>query len=276
MAENGGFKFACPHCGQHFEAGADMFGMPFDCPSCGRACKVPEAGEMSRESNPLGENIESSSSQRPNDKAEPRRSVRPVITVIKRRERFADKCKKVLKVAGIVAVILFLAWGISLEETQPQDGSGGGAQSAQSRTASKAVASSIECLMNYMELPTERRMRVLQDSLGSCPDDFQDAMKGFLRAIAKTKEDMIPAKEREEMAAGKVVLGLLFGAINQDDPQRGVSAGFQLGDLIRAKTEETAAQRLKQEIESSIARLVDVAQKYGVNPNALEKALLSR
>lgn len=78
------------------------------------------------------------------------------------------------------------------------------------------------------------------------------------------------------MAAGKVALALLFGAICQNDPQRGVATGFQLGDLIRAKTEETAARRLKQEIESSIARFVDVAQKYGVDPNKLETALVSR
>ena len=269
MAESDGFKFACPHCGRHFEAEADMSGMAFDCPSCGQACKVPEVGEMSHEPNHFDVNISTSS----NDGA---KTVPPVITTIKRRKRFGDKCKKVLKVAGIVAVILLLAWGISQEETQTQDGSGEGAPQTQSRRAVKSVASSIECLMNYMELPTDRRLRVLQSSLESCPDDFQNAMREFLSTIAKTKEDMIPAKEREEMAAGKVVLGLLFGAISQNDPQRGVSAGLQLGDLIRAKTEEAAARRLKQEIESSIARLVDVAQKYGVNPNALEKALLSR
>ena len=78
------------------------------------------------------------------------------------------------------------------------------------------------------------------------------------------------------MAAGKVALALLFGPICQNDPQRGAATDFQLGDLIRAKTEETAALRLKQEIESSIARLVDVAQKYGVDPNKLETALVSR
>lgn len=78
------------------------------------------------------------------------------------------------------------------------------------------------------------------------------------------------------MAAGKVALGLLFGAICQNDPQSGVAAGLQLGDLISAKTQESANLRLKRDIESKLNHLLDVAERYGVDPNKLETALVSR
>jgi len=41
MAESNSLKFACPRCGQHIEADADMVGMEFSCPSCGLAGVVP-------------------------------------------------------------------------------------------------------------------------------------------------------------------------------------------------------------------------------------------
>ncbi len=36
-----GYKFACPHCGQHLEAEPDMAGLEVECPRCGRALTVP-------------------------------------------------------------------------------------------------------------------------------------------------------------------------------------------------------------------------------------------
>lgn len=37
------FKFACPHCGQHLAAEADMVGMELECPNCGKTITVPSA-----------------------------------------------------------------------------------------------------------------------------------------------------------------------------------------------------------------------------------------
>ena len=140
----------------------------------------------------------------------------------------------------------------------------------------KAVMSSLECLLNYFEMPNERRLGVLSRSLESCPKDFIDAVKEFLVSVSRTSDDMISDREREDMIKGKIALGLIFGAINQNDPQSGVAAGLQLGDLISAKTQETANQRLKQDIESKLNHLLDVAERYGIDPNKLETALVSR
>lgn len=37
------FKFSCPHCGQHIEAGADYAGLEINCPACGGALVVSGA-----------------------------------------------------------------------------------------------------------------------------------------------------------------------------------------------------------------------------------------
>ena len=37
------FKFECPHCRQHLEAGSEMTGMELDCPTCQGRFTVPEA-----------------------------------------------------------------------------------------------------------------------------------------------------------------------------------------------------------------------------------------
>ena len=140
----------------------------------------------------------------------------------------------------------------------------------------KAVMNSLECLLNYIEMPNKRRLEVLSRSLESCPEDFTEAVKKFIVSVSRTTDDMISDREREDMIKGKIALGLIFGAVNQNDPQSGVAAGLQLGDLISAKTQDTANRRLKQDIESKLNHLLSVAERHGIDPNKLETALLNR
>ena len=276
MMEEKSFKFACPHCGQHVEADLDMVGITLDCPSCGKPFNVPEAGDT------------------PSVEAETARPVLPVITVIRRRERFFDRLKKRWKMVGIGAAVLllFVSIGVVKENsdgaesaaTERSEGLDAGKSTAMGKSRKqdatenkvKAVIASIDCLLSYVEMPNNRRLGVLSKSLEMCPEDFADAVKEFLVSASRTSDDMISDREREDMIKGKLALGLIFGAVNKNDPQSGVAAGLQLGDLISAETRESANRRLKQEIESKLNHLLDVAQRYGINPNKLETALLNR
>lgn len=211
----------------------------------------------------------------------------PLITVVKKREKFLDRWRNRLRAVGIGIGVLFLFVGLGvireIVSNQQQCDSDDGVQTmpiSETRSGNRnvrgSVASAVDCLLSYLKLPTERRLRTLSESLGKCPNDFQDAVREYLVSIAKTSEDMIPAREREEMIKGKAVLGLLFGAVNSNDPQGGVAAGLQMGDLICAEVEQKAKMRLRHEIESKINCLVEVAQKYGIDGNVLEEVLLSR
>lgn len=37
-----GMKFACPDCGQHIDAGRELFGELVECPICGKMMQVPD------------------------------------------------------------------------------------------------------------------------------------------------------------------------------------------------------------------------------------------
>lgn len=37
-----GLKFACPDCGQHVDAGRELFGELVECPACGKMMQVPD------------------------------------------------------------------------------------------------------------------------------------------------------------------------------------------------------------------------------------------
>ncbi len=280
MATENTFKFPCPHCGQHLDAEYDMIGMTFDCPACGQPLTVPEIVEVPHGEVILCESEASCHSQDTKDKAEAVCPAFPVITVIRKRERFFDKCKNRIKAVGIGVAVLLLFVGVGVikatldkadvattETDKTEDKAG---------FKTKAVATSIECLLNYIDLPNDRRLQVLSKSLESCPEDFQVALKEFLVSASRTSDDMISDREREEMVKGRAVLGLLFGAANQNDPQGGVSAGLQLGDLLCAEVKEKANRKLKREIEAKLTHLIEVAEKYGIDPNKLESALVGR
>lgn len=266
MVEGDGFKFACPHCEQPLEAAYDMVGMSFECPACGQKLTVPAIEHVPDDLSGDGASV---GSQTP-----------PVITVIKRRERFADRCKKRLKAIGIGVLILLLFIGVGIAKAVFDEADAVVSENVKSITETgakaKAVEASIECLLNFIDLPNERRLQVLSRSLELCPEDFRDAVKGFLVSVSKTSDDMISDQEREEMVKGRALLGLLFGAANQGDPRSGVATGLQLGDLICAEAQKEANRRLRKDVESKLNRLIDVAQKYGVDPTRLENALIGR
>lgn len=274
-------KFTCPHCGQHLDAEHDMVGMEFDCPACGQPLTVPEVGNSSpNEGGDLFAEEHLHPSAPPSEEPEPTPLSTPKITVIRKRERFIDRIKKRMKAVGIGVAVLLLFAGVGVINECLDEPETATATKERSKVANnakvKAVMTSLECLLNYFEMPNERRLGVLSRSLESCPKDFMDAVKEFLVSVSRTSDDMISDREREDMIKGKIALGLIFGAVNQNDPQSGVAAGLQLGDLISAKTQESANQRLKRDIESKLNYLLDVAERYGVDPNKLETALVSR
>ena len=274
-------KFTCPHCGQHLDAEHDMVGMEFDCPACGQPLTVPEVGNSSpNEGGDLFAEEHLHPSAPPSEEPEPTPLSTPKITVIRKRERFIDRIKKRMKAVGIGVAVLLLFAGVGVINECLDEPETATATKERSKVANnakvKAVMTSLECLLNYFEMPNERRLGVLSRSLESCPKDFMDAVKEFLVSVSRTSDDMISDREREDMIKGKIALGLIFGAVNQNDPQSGVAAGLQLGDLISAKTQESANQRLKRDIESKLNHLLDVAERYGVDPNKLETALVSR
>ena len=261
-------KFTCPQCGQHLEADYDMVGMVLDCPGCGQSFQVPGIGGLvHKEDASFLSGVQSA-------------PVPPLITVIKKRESFIGRYKNRVKAVGIGVAVLLLFVGVGVIKGVSDEGGPAAAEKAATkavdRANARAVMTSIECLLNYVAMPNDRRLSVLSQSLESCPKDFADAVKEFIVSASRTTQDMISDKEREDMIKGKIALGLIFGAANQNDPRSGVAAGLQLGDLISAEAQEKANRRLKQEIESKLNRLLDVAQKYGVDPNKLEEALLGR
>ena len=275
------FKFTCPHCGQHLNAEHDMVGMEFDCPACGQPLTVPEVGNSSpNEGGDLFAEEHLHPSAPPSEETEPTPLFTPKITVVRKRERFIDRIKKRMKAVGIGVAVLLLFVGVGVINECLDEPETATATKEKSKVANsakvKAVMTSLECLLNYFEMPNERRLGVLSRSLESCPKDFMDAVKEFLVSVSRTSDDMISDREREDMIKGKIALGLIFGAVNQNDPQSGVAAGLQLGDLISAKAQESANQRLKRDIESKLNHLLDVAERYGVDPNKLETALVSR
>ena len=137
----------------------------------------------------------------------------------------------------------------------------------------KAVDTSIKCLLKYLGSPTERRMQSLSKSLESCPEDFQNAVKEFLVATTLTSDDMISKSERDDVLAGAVVLSMLCG-VAADSRQDAFTSGMQIGNMMQAELQKKAKKRLKEKIETKRSNLIDIAEKYGANPDDLESALL--
>lgn len=256
MDENS-FKFSCPHCGQHIEVDCDMIGMGLDCPACGQHFTVPEIDT---------------------------RCLSPVIMVIKKRESFIDKCKDRGNAIGIGLVVLSLFVGVGIIKeilydvaTAPAEKTIGEAESK-----AKAVVTSINCLLNFIRRPNDRRAQALFESIESCPKDFQDAVKKYLDSTRKTIGDFMTETEEEP---SKELERELYHTIRRGspvdlDPQLAglkilaVGAAAEEVKRRRESRVESAKLQLKTEIENAAKRLIDVAEKYGVDPIRLEDALL--
>lgn len=296
MSESSGFKFSCPYCGQHLEADSDMVGMTIDCPDCGHPLEVPSSDGECKANSVVDSRVETEATT---DGGSPK------IAIIKRRESFAMRCLKRLKqigsgiaklclVVGVGIIALFcLVVGIGIIAQIADDGENAAEKaekrkenaedrkeaSRMSASANKKVLSSVKCLLDFMQLPNERRLRVLSDSLQGGPDDFKDAVSEYLVSVVKNPDDMISDKEKEEALqakAGAAILFGLLGAASNGDSQRGVNAGLELGDMAYAELQGKAKRRLQDEIERKRNRLIEVAQKYGIDSNAFEESLVSR
>lgn len=261
------FKFPCPNCGQRLEAERDMIGMTLDCPMCGHSLSVPETEDAPSEEvclcNPQGAKAD----------AEIVCHAPPAITVIRRRERFFDKCKNRFKAVGIglAALMLFVALCVINNSSDEADGSKREPTKSTETYNARAVMASIENLLNFLEVQNERRLQILINSLEPCPSDFQDAMKELLAVAFKSVDDMISDSEREEAVKGSLAVGLLFGAISDS-----AETGTQAGSIVWNELQSKARARLKREIESKRNRFLDVAQEYGVDSTKLENALIGR
>ena len=284
MVDSEEFKFSCPRCGQHLEAESDMVGMTIDCPGCGQPLEVPSSDNEAQAD--VVSDAEAAAKSTTNDRM-------PKIAVLKRRESFAERWRKRLKSIGIgIALLcLFVGVGIIVQVTNDE---GKAAEAVEGRkenplgckeasrppvSANKKVLSSVECLLDFLKLPNERRLRVLSDSLQAGPQDFKDAVSGYLGSVVKNPDDMISDREKEEALqakAGAAILFGLLGAASNGDSQRGVNAGLELGDMAYAELQGKAKRRLRDEIEKKRNRMIEVAQKYGIDSNAFEEALVSR
>lgn len=284
MVDSEEFKFSCPRCGQHLEAESDMVGMTIDCPGCGQPLEVPSSDNEAQAD--VVSDAEAAAKSTTNDRM-------PKIAVLKRRESFAERWGKRLKSIGIGIALLCLFVGVGIIAQITND-EGKAAEAVEGRkekpvgrkeasrppvSANKKVLSSVECLLDFLKLPNERRLRVLSDSLQAGPQDFKDAVSGYLGSVVKNPDDMISDREKEEALqakAGAAILFGLLGAASNGDSQRGVNAGLELGDMAYAELQGKAKRRLRDEIEKKRNRMIEVAQKYGIDSNAFEEALVSR
>lgn len=260
MAEETSFKFDCPHCGQRIEADADMVGMTVDCPACGQSFDVPHI--------------------------ETARPAPPVIAVIRKRERFVDRCKKKLKAVGtgVVVLLLFVGVGVLTEFLGDEDAvsTEGPMARTNNRAKSKAVLESIECLLNFLRRPNDRRSQALCRSLESCPNDFQDAVRKYLDSTRKSINDFMPEVNEDpaEELERELYHTIRRGSPVDLDPRLAGLKGLAVAEAAkqverrRASRIESAKQRLKEEVDNATKLLIDVAEKYGIDPISLEDALL--
>ena len=271
MSEQNSFRLACPYCGQHLEVENDMAGMVIDCPTCGQSLIVPADDNLQNDTSAMSECCNPSDRTAPSvDGTDTCQKAIPAIKVIRKQERFVDKCMSRAKAIGIGLAVLLLFIGVGvIKEFLGEDTV---ATNTEAMTVSKVVAASIRCLENYIETPTDGRRQALSQSLAACPEDFQEAVKDYLSSLAKTCDDMISDRERKEAEAGTVVLGLLAGAAS-DNPRDAMAAGWQIGNAIQGEMQQTAQRRLEQERRYKLANLIDVAQKYGVDLNDSRSAM---
>lgn len=284
MVDSEELKFSCPRCGQHLEAESDMVGMTIDCPGCGQPLEVPSSDNEDQAD--VVSDAEAAAKPTANDRM-------PKIAVLKRRESFAERWGKRLKSIGIGIALLCLFVGVGIiaqitnDESKAAEAVEGRKENPVGRkeasrppvSANKKVLSSVECLLDFLKLPNERRLRVLSDSLQAGPHDFKDVVSEYLVSVVKNPDDMISDKEKEEALqakAGAAILFGLLGAASSGDSQRGVNAGLELGDMAYAELQGKAKRRLQDEIERKRNRLIEVAQTYGIDSNAFEEALVSR
>lgn len=289
MTEEKSFKFNCPHCGQHLDAEHDMVGMEFDCPACGQPLTVPEVGNSSpNKGGDLFAEEHLHPSAPPSEETEPPPLSTPKITVIRKRERLIDRIKKRMKTVGIGVAVLLLFAGVGvikecLDETETATVTKEKAK-VEGGAKVRAVATSIECLLNYIDLPNDRRLQVLSKSLESCPKDFQDAVIKYLDSTRKTINDIMTTNEEdlEEEVKRELYRTIRPGSPVDVDPRL---AGLKNLAVVEALTNvkrrresriESEKSRLKAEIENAVKHIIDVVEKYGIDPNKLETALVSR
>jgi DNA-directed RNA polymerase subunit RPC12/RpoP len=287
MTEEKSFKFNCSHCGQHLDAEHDMVGMEFDCPACGQSLTVPEVGNSSP--NEVGDLFaEEHPSAPPSEETEPQPLSTPTITVIRKRERLIDRIKKRMKTVGIGVAVLLLFAGVGvikecLDETETATVTKEKAKVAGGAKV-KAVATSIECLLNYIDLPNNRRLQVLSKSLESCPKDFQDAVIKYLDSTRKTINDIMTTNEEDlvEEVKRELYRTIRPGSPVDVDPRL---AGLKNLAVVEALTKvkrrresriESEKSRLKAEIENAVKHIIDVVEKYGIDPTKLQNALVGQ
>ena len=289
MAIENTFKFPCPHCGQHLDAEYDMVGLEVDCPACGQPLTVPEVGNSSlNEGGDLFAEEHLHPSDPPSEETEPTPLSTPKITVIRKRERRIDRIKKRMKTVGIGVAVLLLFAGVGVIKECSDEIETATATKEKSKVAGganvRAVMTSIECLLNYVEMPNERRSGVLSRSLESCPKDFQDAVIKYLDSTRKTIDDIMATNEEdlEEEVKRELYRTIRPGSPVDVDPRL---AGLKNLAVVEALTNvrrrresriESEKSRLKAEIENAVKHIIDVVEKYGIDPNKLEITLVSR
>lgn len=277
MGENS-FKFQCPHCGQHIEVDCDMIDIRLDCPTCGQPFIVPRMNACAEEDGVPHEFCDTPDQKASSDgRLDVNHCPSPVITVIRKRESFIDRSKNWMKAIGIGCAALLLFVGVSVIKEISNDVPTTTVEKTigEAGFETKAVVASINCLLNFIRRPNDRRSQALFKSLESCPKDFQDAVKKYLDSNRKTILDFMTEAE-EDLSKGLPLFTIRRGNSIDADPQL-VVLRIQPGDDAERRREylmESAKQHKKTEVENAAKHLIDIAEKYGVDPISLEDALL--
>lgn len=147
----------------------------------------------------------------------------------------------------------------------------------------KAVMTSVENLLNYVEMPNERRLGVLSRSLESCPKDFQEAVIKYLDSVGKKVDDYMPETNEnfEKEVERELYRTIRRGSPIDVNPQFAGMKMLAVADAVdivkrsRESSIESAKLKMKTEIENAFKHIIDIAEKYGVDPIKLENALLN-
>lgn len=265
----------CPHCGAVYEVDAAYIGKTATCGTCDNPFVIKAAhGHAAAVSGK-----ESPKMLLAKAKSAVNTAKDTLIPVLKTAAN-KTKTKAIPALKSIISgIAVFLAISLAVpfllsfsDDSNAVNPAINAAVSKNSRTNTTSenhaekIKEALQALGKYIETPTDRRLQALSQSLESCPQDFQEAVKAFLNSANKTYEDMISKQEQDDAMAGTIFLGLLAGAVS-DNPGDAMSAGFQIGNAIQGGMQQKAQKRLEQEIEHRLADLIDIARKYGVDSN---------
>ena len=295
-------KTSCPHCSTMYEVDAEYIGETVTCGTCDSKFVVTETqtanSQEVRSSGMAIEEVAIKPSESVSDKAKEqdtttvrRKSLSAFSTKVKTAaNEVKDKATLLWRsgwkgraiILGFTALLVICLFAPFIQNNKIglyyHNGDGD-----PKVVAKAAVEESVKCLLDYVRRPNDRRWQALTKSLVSCPADFQDAVRSYITSASKTVDDFISEYTEEDFKKSVKYYyenTVRPGSIVDIDPQfaglRQLIEADAVTSAIRSRNAsiESARFKLKTEIEKSINNLIDIAEKYGIDPIKLEDALL--